>query len=141
MKKKLLLVILLAVFLTGCNVAQLALQEGNVILSPEATILELTLSNSRTKATLFPLETIMRDENNNGYVAVDFSGDLTDVFGEGYNESVTGTITFEPIDPTISKIRFDFAFQLADDTETKYIATVGADVVNGEVRELIFGGR
>src|SRR5690625_2737237 len=105
MKKWTWVLVLLLLFSSGCSVARLSLKHAEFEVGEEFSVLELTLGNKGVPIHLVFSETMIRDGFGNEYKALEHTGNLGEAFGDGYLDSVSGTIVFPRVDPNTKTVQ------------------------------------
>jgi hypothetical protein len=136
LKQKIIFLLAVTLLLSGC--ARLSLNQAVVELQNEQTVLTIRLSNKGTPIYLKPLEAKIRDNLGSEFSALDYTGNLTDPIGDGYGESVSGTIIFPPIDPNSERVQVEIISSLLSG-EQSYVSKIGGEITDGISAELVFG--
>lgn len=134
-KFRLAAILMLALILSGC--ARLELKDAKVELLPDKTILTITLSNKGMPIQMLPMEAKLIDPEGSEYAALDYTGNLPDPIGKGHGDSVSGTITFPPLDPQIAKVKIDLV-TLMITKNRRYVSRIAGDVLDGIGENLTF---
>lgn len=131
------LLVFLLLFSTGCSVARLSLRHGEFDIGEEYSVLELTLGNKGVPIHLVFSETVLRDSFGNEYPALKHTGNLGESFGDGYLDSVSGSIVFPQVDPNTETVQVKITTRLVSG-ERSHVSTIRGKVENGVSKKLTF---
>ncbi len=139
MKKiKLVLLVVVMLLFSGCDAAHISLKQARLQVFPDRLELNLNIGNSGEGIRLLPLEFKLIDIKRNEFMAVDFTGDLDCEIGKDYQESVSGTVIFPPLDVENKRVRIKIISEVISSGQ-KFVSTIAGDVENGVIEEMTFG--
>lgn len=135
---RLTVILALALILSGC--ARIELTNARVELLPDKTVLTITLGGRGGPIQMLPLEAKLIDDLGGEHAAVEYTGDLEDLFGKDHKASVSGTIVFPPLDPETPRVKIDLVTLVAAKGR-RYVSRIAGDVTDGAADSLTFSRR
>lgn len=138
--KKITVVLLVVVMIlfSGCDAAHISLEQAKLQVFSDGLELDLTIGNSGEAIRLLPLEFKLIDINRNEFLVVDFTGDLDCEIGKGYQESVSGTAIFPPLDVENTRVRIKIVSEVLSSGQ-RFVSIISGVVENGIIEEMSFG--